>query len=645
MRLRPLRRASLQKSVSPSGAGFLKLLNRGHSFALLTALTAMHFVLAGRPVMAASTPRIVAMSDTQAAGAPAGQQYGYFDHVSIDVAGEVAISGALKYGVAGVDDTNNTAIWAERNNALTLLAREDSAAPDMPAGYKFHDIGLPRQSGVGKTAFYSSVRVGTGGDCCGIWSEGNGSLHLVAFSSDQAPDTPAGAQFSDFSAPRINSAGQVAFYGSLLFGSGGVTVDNANGIWSGGSTLHLVARKGSQAAGAPAGALFNSFSSEDRQIPLNDAGQTAFLATLRNGAGGVTTGNNTGIWSEGGGALHLVARSGSPAPGTSGIFLSLGDPQINSAGQTAFYGSAAGGYGVWSEGGGELHLVAQQGSQPPGTPAGAQFRFFETLQFNNAGRTAFAAELLTGSGGVTSSNDTGIWSEGTGTTALVAREGNHAPGTPAGANFDEFCTYCSEAFALNGAGQTAFRAELITGSGGVDSTNNVGIWANDRAGSLQLIARSGDQLDIDPGPAVNLRTIRDLDFWGGPGSEGGRGNGLNDNGQLAFIATFLDYSYGVFVSDLVAAPALHGDFNSDGVVNAADYVVWRKTGGAQSGYNTWRANFGQSFPGSGSAVGSSQSSSTNVPEPASALLLVCGVLSLVAKLARCRCKGRELVGA
>ena len=40
---------------------------------------------------------------------------------------------------------------------------------------------------------------------------------------------------------------------------------------------------------------------------------------------------------------------------------------------------------------------------------------------------------------------------------------------------------------------------------------------------------------------------------------------------------------------LAAVPSLPGDFNNDGTVDAADYVVWRKTDGTQTGYNAWRA--------------------------------------------------------
>jgi hypothetical protein len=54
-----------------------------------------------------------------------------------------------------------------------------------------------------------------------------------------------------------------------------------------------------------------------------------------------------------------------------------------------------------------------------------------------------------------------------------------------------------------------------------------------------------------------------------------------------------------------------GDFNADGFVDAADYVIWRKTGGSQSDYDNWRANF---HAASGGAM-----SASPVPEPLNAL--------------------------
>jgi len=38
-----------------------------------------------------------------------------------------------------------------------------------------------------------------------------------------------------------------------------------------------------------------------------------------------------------------------------------------------------------------------------------------------------------------------------------------------------------------------------------------------------------------------------------------------------------------------------GDYNHNGVVDAADYVWWRKFDGTQSEYDTWQVHFGESI--------------------------------------------------
>src|SRR4029079_5529191 len=66
-------------------------------------------------------------------------------------------------------------------------------------------------------------------------------------------------------------------------------------------------------------------------------------------------------------------------------------------------------------------------------------------------------------------------------------------------------------------------------------------------------------------------------------------SGLSGN-PLAFQATFADGSQGLYTW---TQPGLAGDFNRDGGVDAADYVVWRKTDGTQAEYVMWRSNFGE----------------------------------------------------
>jgi hypothetical protein len=66
-----------------------------------------------------------------------------------------------------------------------------------------------------------------------------------------------------------------------------------------------------------------------------------------------------------------------------------------------------------------------------------------------------------------------------------------------------------------------------------------------------------------------------------------------------------------------------GDFNGDHVVDAADYVAWRKSDGTPGGYNALRRNFGNTVPGSGSVL-----SSTGIPEPGTMVLFVVGLMTM-----------------
>ncbi|MEO7404762.1 MAG: hypothetical protein ABIU95_13930, partial [Burkholderiales bacterium] len=74
--------------------------------------------------------------------------------------------------------------------------------------------------------------------------------------------------------------------------------------------------------------------------------------------------------------------------------------------------------------------------------------------------------------------------------------------------------------------------------------------------------------------------------------------------------------------------ALQGDYNRDGIVDSADYVVWRETGtNGQQGYDDWRANFGKTAPSFGLAS-ALNASVAQVPEPAAWTLLLAGAISL-----------------
>jgi parallel beta-helix repeat protein len=82
-----------------------------------------------------------------------------------------------------------------------------------------------------------------------------------------------------------------------------------------------------------------------------------------------------------------------------------------------------------------------------------------------------------------------------------------------------------------------------------------------------------------------------------------------------------------------AAPALLGDFNEDGAVDAADYVVWRKSGGTAAEYNQWRANFGATTSGA-----PAQAAAT--PEPATFFVAV-GCVAALAVRHPCNRRSRD----
>ena len=62
-----------------------------------------------------------------------------------------------------------------------------------------------------------------------------------------------------------------------------------------------------------------------------------------------------------------------------------------------------------------------------------------------------------------------------------------------------------------------------------------------------------------------------------------------------------------------------GDFNHDGSVDTANYIVWRKNPGGiytQNDYNIWRTHFGQT---AGNGAGANANAA--VPEPATTMML------------------------
>ncbi len=122
----------------------------------------------------------------------------------------------------------------------------------------------------------------------------------------------------------------------------------------------------------------------------------------------------------------------------------------------------------------------------------------------------------------------------------------------------------------------------------------------------------------------------------GPGASRKLGDAYDTTGtDIEDVTMTYETPGGVSIAaNVIYTIGLDGDYNGDDKVDAADYVIWRKNDGTPLGYLRWRTNFGAMGPlGSGSAVNGA------VPEPSSAVLLLCSAILLV--VLRCRANFRR----
>jgi hypothetical protein len=100
---------------------------------------------------------------------------------------------------------------------------------------------------------------------------------------------------------------------------------------------------------------------------------------------------------------------------------------------------------------------------------------------------------------------------------------------------------------MNSLGQLVFKASL---SGpGVTADNDQGLWAMLEDGTVQLLVREGDTLEIQPG---DFRTLSSTAFAvrGPSGGQDGRPRTLSDSGEFVFRASFTDGQQAILVLDI-----------------------------------------------------------------------------------------------
>lgn len=229
--------------------------------------------------------------------------------IVLNQSGQIALRAELSG--PGVGFANDSGIYNSNGGLLTEVAREGNQAPNAVPGVVFGSFpSSPVIDGMGNIAFFSSL-AGVGVDetnNAAIYFERDGALTEVAREGNQAPNANPGVVFSSLllDSPAINAEGQLAF-GSILSGTG-VDGTNDSAIYTDkDGTLSEVAREGDQAPGGEPGIFFSNLFSNAPVI--NAEGQTAF-AGLVNGPG-INSSNNEGIYATDiNGQLVRIAHEG-----------------------------------------------------------------------------------------------------------------------------------------------------------------------------------------------------------------------------------------------------------------------------------------------------------------------------------------------
>jgi len=327
-----------------------------------------------------------------------------------------------------------------------------------------------------------------------------------------------------FDNPAINNDGNILFTGILdSSGVGGATTANRRCLFYGGpGSMQLLARDGQNGSFDTMGNPLNGPSLPNPNNWIHNttsngpglvsnavmtSNGTIFVSSSLNGSGATTT-NNTAFWTGPAGGLSIVAQRGHAtlglAPGTAGasfntnLNLSTSQQRVNRNGQVLFQAPLTGGDvsgttnndGIFLMSPTSKTLIARKGAQAPGF-GDPNIKFGATgssLALNTLGNVGFVSPLLTGSGGVTTSNDSVVWSNTSGTLRPVAREGDAT--AFAGINYGSSFSLIGQPMDRQG---NMFFVNTVTGAGVTSNVNDQVIFKYDgSSNSLAPILRRGD---------------------------------------------------------------------------------------------------------------------------------------------------------
>jgi hypothetical protein len=359
---------------------------------------------------------------------------------------------------------------------------------------------------------------------------------------------------SNFDAPLMDQNGTILYRARMTGGGSTAVDDRAYFMGRVNGDLRMVVRAGDQAPGCPLGTLLRNSSATSGSAGLLAPARISpfgeFLYFQSSLYDPVTPANtpataDTALFWGPASSLQLLAREGDPVPflGTGEVYgpflgFSLQNNCINASGRVLFEVQLLGGTSTTANDGclvsgplGGLAIVSREGDVFPGgevvIPVSGTTQLSFIHQINEVGQVLhelrFAIALPSTA---TTANDhaLAVWTPGFGDT-IIAREGQQAPGLPAGVLFatptfgwNPSLSGCS----FTKSGNTMLQTSL-DGGGTVPSVDDVAVYYGGASG-WTLIMRRGSAC---PG-LVNGELF---------GSLGATSMACNDAGQVAFISS------------------------------------------------------------------------------------------------------------
>lgn len=239
-------------------------------------------------------------------------------------------------------------------------------------------------------------------------------------------------------------------------------------------------------------------------------------------------------------ATFVLAGKGMQIPGEppGTVFRTFGAPSITPGGATAFSGNYRTSTGKTKHGifaGLPVRALVREGDSAPGTAF--TFAGFADPVMNRNGMVAFKGTLAN----APVASATGLWLANTTGPVLVIRQKDPVPrlgGALFGTLFD---------IALPDNGEVLFTASLLPGRGGIDKSNDFGLWRRKASGQLESVLRESDQVEDE---TATMRKVKTLAIFGSLTGTTGQRRGFNNAGDTVLRVTFTDG-----VSALLKVPA------------------------------------------------------------------------------------------